>query len=293
MSRTSRASLLLAVICAGCSQQLISSPAPETTDFTSSSAVALSTSTTDAVGSSTTATATETTESADSDTNVDDEVQSTVTLSAEPATTTTSEVTRVTAITDNPSESTEPESNSGRPAPAPLQPELDYLYPIPTNVNSGYQGTHSGYAATDIFAACGAPVVSPVHGTVHDLRRSDPWDPNIDDPFSRGGKFVSILGTDGVRYYMAHFERIANDLAIGSKVIPGESLGDIGSTGRSSACHLHFAISPLCPNDEWWVRRGVIWPYPFFDAWRNGDQRSPRDEVNAWAANNPDRCLAP
>lgn len=292
MSRTSRASLLLAVICAGCSQQLVSSPAPETTDITTSSAVALSTSTIDAVGSSTTTTEAETSESADSDTNVD-EVQSTVTLSAKPATTTTSEVTRVTAVTDNPSDTTEPESNSDRPAQAPLQPELDYLYPIPTNVNSGYQGTHSGYPATDIFAACGAPVVSPVHGTVHDLRRSDPWDPNIDDPFTRGGKFVSILGTDGVRYYMAHFERIANDLAIGSKVIPGQTLGDIGSTGRSSACHLHFAISPLCPNDEWWVRRGVVWPYPYFDAWRNGDQRSPRDEVNAWAANNPDRCLAP
>lgn len=292
MSRTSRASLLLAVICAGCSQQLVSSPAPETTDITTSSAVALSTSTIDAVGSSATTTEAEITESADSDTNVD-EVQSTVTLSAKPATTTTSEVTRVTAVTDNPSDTTEPESNSDRPAQAPLQPELDYLYPIPTNVNSGYQGTHSGYPATDIFAACGAPVVSPVHGTVHDLRRSDPWDPNIDDPFTRGGKFVSILGTDGVRYYMAHFERIANDLAIGSKVIPGQTLGDIGSTGRSSACHLHFAISPLCPNDEWWVRRGVVWPYPYFDAWRNGDQRSPRDEVNAWAANNPDRCLAP
>lgn len=293
MNLASRALLLAAVICVGCSQQLTSSPAPQATDAAISSAVASSTSTTDAIVSGTTTAEAQPTESATSNTSVDHAVQSTVILDGESATTTTSEVTRVTAVTDDPPETAEPESDSEGDPPAPLRPDLDYLYPIPTHVNSGYQGTHSGYAATDIFAACGTPVVSPVHGTVHDLRRSDPWDPDTDDPFTRGGKFVSILGDDGVRYYMAHFERIVDDLIIGSKVVPGQSLGDMGTTGRSSACHLHFAISPLCPNDEWWVRRGVIWPYTYFDSWRNGDQRSPQDEVNAWATNNPDRCSAP
>ena len=34
----------------------------------------------------------------------------------------------------------------------------------------------------------------------------------------------------------------------------------MGDTGRASACHVHFGLSLPCPNREWWVRRGVIWP---------------------------------
>jgi hypothetical protein len=64
----------------------------------------------------------------------------------------------------------------------------------------------------------------------------------------------------------------------------------MGETGRTSACHLHFSISPPCPGKEWSVRRGVIWPYRYLDAWRAGDQLSPVDEVNSWLAANPTAC---
>jgi peptidoglycan LD-endopeptidase LytH len=168
------------------------------------------------------------------------------------------------------------------------QPELNYVYPVP--VHSGYHPTHSGYAATDVFARCGAPIISPVHGVVVDFRRFDPWDRAVDDPFTRGGLFVSIFGDDGVRYYMSHFERLADYVMVGVRVVPGEYLGEMGSTGRSSACHLHVGISPMCESDEWWVRRGVVWPYVYFDAWRSGAQTSPADEVKAWFAAHPDAC---
>lgn len=211
------------------------------------------------------------------------------------STTTTSApaVTEVSALID--SDSTVPSSDGQVKIENPewLRPELDYVFPIPAGVNSGYQGTHSGYPATDVFAPCDAPIISPVHGVIHDLRRSDPWDSATDDPYARGGKFVSILGDDNVRYYLAHFEAIEEQLQIGTRVVPGQKLGDMGSTGRSSACHLHFSISPLCPVDEWWVRRGVIWPYIYFDAWRSGVQLSPAGEVEAWSAANPSGCLEP
>jgi murein DD-endopeptidase MepM/ murein hydrolase activator NlpD len=80
---------------------------------------------------------------------------------------------------------------------------------------------------------------------------------------------------------------------VGSQVVPGEYLGEMGTSGRSAACHLHFGISPHCPTNEWWVRRGVVWPYPYFDDWRNGTQTSPADEVATWWAANSQSCERP
>ena len=65
----------------------------------------------------------------------------------------------------------------------------------------------------------------------------------------------------------------------GVRVDAGAPLGTIGTTGRSSACHVHFGISPPCPEREWSVRRGVVWPYRYLDDWRNGGQASPAEEV--------------
>lgn len=194
-----------------------------------------------------------------------------------------------------------PESSVASSAPiagSPLQSSnfdwanqgADYQYPIPTSYNSGYNPTHSGYPATDVFAACETPVLSPTRGQIIDLRKFDPWTAASDDPFTRGGKFVSILGFDGVRYYMAHFKDIDGDLQVGDAVVAGQVVGTVGSTGRSSACHLHFSISPNCATSEWWVRRGVVWPYPYFDAWKSGDQLSPRSEVERWSSENPNAC---
>lgn len=67
-------------------------------------------------------------------------------------------------------------------------------------------------------------------------------------------------------------------------------LGAIGSTGRSSACHLHFGISPPCPAQEWSVRRGAISPFGCLDDWRAGEQTSPVDEVRAFVAAQPNAC---
>ena len=60
---------------------------------------------------------------------------------------------------------------------------------------------------------------------------------------------------------------------------PGARAGD----ARGGPTHLHFGISPPCPDKEWSVRRGVVWPYPYLDAWKAGTQLSPVDEVTRWA----------
>ena len=165
-----------------------------------------------------------------------------------------------------------------------------YGLPVADAARAGWGPTHSTYPATDVFLGCGAALVSPVNGTVSEVRRVDSWDPAVDDPATRGGKSVAILGFDGVRYYLAHFDTIEPNLALGQQVEVGQTLGTMGETGRTSACHLHFSISPPCPDEEWSVRRGVIWPYPYLDAWKAGEQLSPAAEVEQWVLDNPTAC---
>jgi peptidoglycan LD-endopeptidase LytH len=173
----------------------------------------------------------------------------------------------------------------------PVRPTTTpYRVPLLDAARAGWSPTHSTYPATDIFLACGAAIVSPVWGEVLEVRRVDQYDPAVDDPATRGGRSIAILGFDGVRYYLAHFETIVDGLVVGDEVEVGQVLGTMGSSGRSSACHLHFSLSPPCPGEEWSVRRGVVWPYPYLDAWRAGEQRSPAAEVEAWTATNPDAC---
>ena len=166
-----------------------------------------------------------------------------------------------------------------------------YAYPIAANIVSSFAATHSVYPATDIFAKCGAIVVAPVSGSVNGLRRLDLWNKKTDNPWFRGGKFVSIVGIDGVRYYMAHLDTINNGLKVDSGVQVGQRIGTVGKTGRAGACHIHFGISPPCKNLEWWVRRGVVWPAKFLNAWRSGVGKSPVSAIRGWLQNNPKACL--
>lgn len=165
-----------------------------------------------------------------------------------------------------------------------------YGLPVADAGRAAWGDTHAAYPATDVFLPCGATVVSPVHGTLLEVRRDDAYDPAVDNPATRGGRSVSILGFDGVRYYLAHFDSIGDGLAPGDPVGLGDELGRLGDSGRASACHLHFSISPPCPGKEWSVRRGAIWPHPYLDAWRRGEQRSPVAEVERWLDEHPDAC---
>lgn len=163
-----------------------------------------------------------------------------------------------------------------------------YVFPF-TGRKVSYGHRHGQYPATDVFG-CGATVVAPTGGTIDEARAVDPWIPEIDDPATRGGKFVALVGDDGVRYYFAHLASV--DVKSGDLVDPGSLLGVMGETGnaRKSVCHTHFGISWPCESAEWAVRRGEVSPWKYLDAWRAGKQLSPVDEVAATEAANPDVC---
>lgn len=165
-----------------------------------------------------------------------------------------------------------PSASSARP--------VRYVFPV--RGNASYARVHHDYAATDIMAACGAPVVAVTGGTVLDVTTVDRYSAKVNAGATRGGLSVSILGDDGVRYYGSHFSAIAAGVAPGRRVAAGDPLGKIGRTGDASACHLHFGISPPCRRTgDWWIQRGMIWPWPYLDSWRAGGHKSAVAEIAA------------
>ena len=172
----------------------------------------------------------------------------------------------------------------------PVQPgaQVRHGFPIAAGTNVGYARTHANYTATDIFAVCGTPILSPVDGVVSDVRRVDSY--TASNPATFGGRSVAVVGDDGVRYYGSHYDTIEAATVPGARVSVGTPLGTMGKTGDTTVCHLHFGLSLPCAGPEWSVRRGIVWPWPYLDAWKAGRNLSPQDEVRAWRAVNPTGC---
>jgi peptidoglycan LD-endopeptidase LytH len=168
--------------------------------------------------------------------------------------------------------------------PTTIKPTV-YDFPVRSKSVS-YGQAHHDYPATDIFAPCGTPVVAPIAGLIAETSRTDDWSVGTNKGAARGGLSVSILGTDGARYYGSHLRSIAAPIHPGRRVLAGQLLGEVGNTGdaRGLACHLHFGISPPCGSGEWWIRRGVLSPYRFLKSWQADGNLSPAPRVLAWQA---------
>jgi len=143
------------------------------------------------------------------------------------------------------------------------------------------------------MAACGLTYVAPYSGVIHEVNRDDTWNARTDLGPTRGGLSVAILGDDGVRYYGSHFSAIRANIQPGVRVQAGDPIATVGRTGDASACHVHFGLSPVCAPGDWFVRRGVIWPWPYLDSWRKGGNAAPGPEIQRWLATDgcPDHPL--
>ena len=194
--------------------------------------------------------------------------------------------TRVYATTTPPASGPATPGTPAPTTPAPTtRPSGGARYVFPVAGRTSYGRTHHDYPATDIFAPCGTTVRAATDGVVLEVSRVDRYDANNDDGSERGGLFVSILGDDGVRYYGSHLRSVRTGIDTGVRVRRGQPVGAVGDTGRASACHLHFGVSPPCARTgDWWVRRGVVWPYSYLDSWRAGGHASPVRAVSSWRA---------
>lgn len=165
---------------------------------------------------------------------------------------------------------------------APAQAAPVYVFPV-ADCTVNYARAHHDYAATDILAKAGCKFVAPIEGVVDEVNRVDRWRKPPNNGIDRGGLSVSIIGSDGVRYYGSHLKWIPTNIQPGLAVKGGQVLGSVGSTGsaRGTAPHLHFGISWPTPADIWWVRRGEVLPWKYLDAWKSGKDLSPVKEVAA------------
>ncbi len=155
-----------------------------------------------------------------------------------------------------------------------------YAFPI-TGCSVSYGHSHHDYPATDIFAARGCTVVSPVTGTVDEVSTVDRWSSSTNRGADRGGLSFSVVGTDGVRYYGSHLSSVY--VRPGQHVTAGTLVGRVGNTGsaRGIATHLHFGLSWPTRPGVWWVRRGEVYPWRYLDSWRAGGTLSPARAVAA------------
>jgi peptidoglycan LD-endopeptidase LytH len=195
------------------------------------------------------------------------------------ATTTSVSTTETTAPTtdstavDNPAT---PLSTLATVAPPTAAPAI-YVFPLDPPTSGDYGATHHDYPATDIFTPIGTHFVAVTSGVVDYVSRTDTWDPKVDDPASRGGLSVAIVGDDGVRYYGSHLSQVADGIEPGQRVDAGQLLGLTGKSGNAATTdpHLHFGISHPTFAEDWAVRRGEVSPYPYLNAWRNGQMLKP------------------
>lgn len=154
----------------------------------------------------------------------------------------------------------------------------NYLFPI-VDCTAKYARSHHDYQATDIQAKAGCKYVAPTSGVITEVSPKDKWSYKTNLGQDRGGISVTLLGDDGVRYYGSHFKKIETGIVPGSVVVAGQTLAYVGATGsaRGTAPHVHFGISWPTPVESniWWVRRGVLYPWKYLDAWKAGNDKSP------------------
>ncbi len=115
-------------------------------------------------------------------------------------------------------------------------------------------GAGRGHQGQDIMANCGKKVVAAQPGRVR----------FVDYQASGAGHYV-VVKRKGKSYdyvYMHMLKRLS--VRKGERLVAGEQIGWVGSTGRSTACHLHFEMW-RAPG---WYRGGRLEdPKPFLRRW--------------------------
>ena len=163
----------------------------------------------------------------------------------------------------------------------PAQAAPIYVFPV-TGCEVNYAKAHHDYAATDILSKAGCKFVAPINGVVDEVNRTDNWSGKTNLGQHRGGRSISLIGDDGVRYYGSHLSKVMKEIVPGLRVEVGQKLGEIGTSGSARGIprpHLHFGISYETEPGDWEIRRGVVAPWKYLDAWKVGKDLSPAKAV--------------
>jgi len=128
------------------------------------------------------------------------------------------------------------------PVPAPAVPQTDTAYAWPvadvpgSRISSPYgwrddpfTGERAFHGGLDIAAPAGTAVLATADGTVRAIGEHP-----------RLGKYVMLRFPDGSEATYGHLESIT--VGSGQKVVRGETLGGVGSSGRSTGPHLDYRV---------------------------------------------------
>jgi murein DD-endopeptidase MepM/ murein hydrolase activator NlpD len=165
--------------------------------------------------------------------------------------------------------------------PPPKVSKYTYAFPV-RDCKTTYQHKLIVLPKTTIWAKKGCAFVAPVDGVVDEVNLTNRWSSATDVGADREGRFVTIIGDDGVRYLGGHLDSVADGVKPGAKVNAGQTLGKVGNTGNAqiAGSNLYFAISWKTGPAYWWVRRGMVNPWGYLDAWKKGNRTlSPKDET--------------
>ncbi|HAQ35307.1 MAG: peptidase M23 [Maricaulis sp.] len=92
----------------------------------------------------------------------------------------------------------------------------------------GYNRMHRG---TDFAAPRGTPIYAAGNGVVIRANR-----------FGSFGNYVRIRHSNGYETAYAHLNRFASGVTAGTRVRQGQTIGYVGTTGRSTGPHLHYEV---------------------------------------------------
>ena len=112
-----------------------------------------------------------------------------------------------------------------------------YLFPV-LNSSEITQEYSTEHKAIDIAASSGSPVYAAEDGTVSYVQI---WDGSYDTTGMMSyGHMVEVRHADGNTTLYAHLSEI--NVQQGEKVVRGQRIGRVGSTGNATGPHLHFEV---------------------------------------------------
>ena len=119
---------------------------------------------------------------------------------------------------------------------APSSTSSNMLFPIPKSSNyfvSTYYGIDPGdrrmHYGLDLAVSRGTPIYAALDGTVVEAGYRNDY-----------GYYVLVQHPGGLKTRYAHNSQ--NLVKVGQTVARGQTIGLVGSTGRSSGNHLHFEV---------------------------------------------------
>jgi murein DD-endopeptidase MepM/ murein hydrolase activator NlpD len=129
------------------------------------------------------------------------------------------------------------------------------VFPVKAAVSWGDGlGAGRGHQGQDLMVSCRKPVVAAKAGRVT----------TVDYQASGAGNYAVVRGTTSKFDYVYMHMIKPPKVSEGQRVRAGQVIGYVGSTGRSSACHLHFE---MWTRPGWYKGGNVSDPTPYLRRW--------------------------